>query len=71
MFKFSLESLGAFPYFADRVDVVSRKRLIVEQNGPKFGPQGEVFCVYRVLLTVKYSSSVWGHSVHFHISLTL
>ncbi len=26
------------------------KRLVVERNGPKFGPQGWVFTVYRVLL---------------------
>ncbi len=35
LFKFSLGSFGAFPIFDD---LVSRKRLVVEQNGPKFGP---------------------------------
>ncbi len=54
MFKFSLESLGTFPIFDD---LVSRKRLGVERNGLKCGPQGSVFSVYRVLLSVKYSSS--------------
>ena len=31
----------------------------------KFGHQGQVLSVYRVLLTVKCSRSAWGHSVHF------
>ncbi len=57
MFKFSLGSLGAFPIFDD---LVSQKRLIVEQNTPNFGAQGQVFSVYGVLLTVKCSISVWG-----------
>ncbi len=48
MFEFSLGSFGAFPIFADLVHV-SWKRLIVERNGPKFGPKGQVFSVYRVL----------------------
>ena len=38
--------------------VISRKGLIVERNGPKCGPQGEVFSVYRVLLTVKFKFSL-------------
>ena len=64
VFKFSLGSFGAFPFFDD---LVSRKRLLVERNGPNFGPLGggEVFSDYTVLLTVKCSSSVRGHSVHF------
>ncbi len=52
-----LGSFGAFPIFL--VHVVSQKRLIVECNGPKFGPRGLLFSVYRVLLTDKCSSSVW------------
>ncbi len=40
MSTFSFGSFGAFPVFADLVHVVSRKRLIVEPNGPNFGPQG-------------------------------
>ena len=35
-----------------------RKRLITEQNGPKYGPQGQIVSVYRLPLTV----SVQGHS---------
>ena len=62
MFKFSLGSSGAFPIIDD---LVSHKRLVVEQNRPKIGPQAYVFSVYGVLLTVKCSNSVWGHSVHF------
>ncbi len=41
------------------------KPLAVERNGPKFGPQWQVFNVYGVFLTVKGSSSVWVHSVHY------
>ena len=52
MFKCSLGSLGAFPILDD---LVSRKRLIVERNSRKSVPHGQVFSVYRVLLTVKYS----------------
>ena len=37
VFKFSLGSFGAFPFFDD---LVSRKWLVVQQNGPKFGPVG-------------------------------
>ncbi len=40
LFEFSLRSVGAFPIFAGVVHVVSRKRLIVEPNGPIFGPHG-------------------------------
>ncbi len=36
----------------------SCKRLVVEQNGPKFGPQGLVFSGYTILLTIKYLRSV-------------
>ncbi len=46
--SFSMGSFGAFPIFADLVDVVSRKGLIVERNGRKFGPQGYVTSVYIV-----------------------
>ena len=65
VFKFSLESFGELPIFAHPVDVVSGKRQIVERNGPKFGPPCVISSVYRVPLTVKCSSSVWGHSVQF------
>ena len=30
------------------------------KKGPKFGSLGQIFSVYRVLLTVKCSSSVWS-----------
>ncbi len=45
--------------------------LVVEQNGSKFGPHGKVFSLYKVLLTVKCSSSVWGYSMHFRFLTTL
>ena len=64
MFKVSLGSFDAFPIFGD---LVSRKRLIVERNGRKFGPRGP----YKVVLTVKCSRSVWGHSVHIRFLPTL
>ncbi len=35
VFKFTLGSFGTFPFLDD---LVSRKRLVVERNGPKFGP---------------------------------
>ncbi len=65
MFKFSLGSFGAFPIFGN---LVSRKEVVVERNGPKFGPQRQVFRAYRVLFTVNLTvqRSVWGQSVHFH-----
>ena len=34
-FKLSLGSFSAFPIFSN---LVSQKRLVVEQNGPKLGP---------------------------------
>ena len=58
MSKVSLGSFGAFPIFVDLVYVVSRKQLIVERHGRKFGPQGQVFSVHRVRLTVKCLRSV-------------
>ncbi len=61
MFNFRLGSFGAFLIFDD---LVSQKRLVVERKGTKFGPLGQVYIIYRVLLTVKFSSSIWGHSVH-------
>ncbi len=47
------------------------KRLVIEWKRPKFGPQGQVLTVCRVLLTGKCSRSVWGPSVHFWFSPTL
>ena len=69
MLKFSLGSYSGFPIFADLVHV-SRKRLIVERNGAKFGPQVSI-SAYRVLLTVKCSMSVGGYSVLFQFLTTL
>ncbi len=40
VFKVSLRLVGAFPIFAIFVNPVCRKRLVVERNGPEFGPQG-------------------------------
>ncbi len=62
MFKFSLGSFGAFSIFDN---LVSQKRLVVERNGPKFGPHGYAFSVYTVLLAVK------GHLVHLRFLTTL
>ncbi len=55
-----------FPIFDN---LVSYKRLIVERNGLKFGPRVS-FNIYRVLLKVKFSNSLWCHSVHSHILTT-
>ncbi len=44
---------------------------MVERNGAKFGPLGLVFSVYRVVLTVICSSSVWGYSMRFQFLTTL
>ncbi len=82
MFKFSLGSFGAFPIFGD---LVSWKQLVVERNEPNLGFWGKyteyenlglkgkyiVYLVYRVLLTVKCSGSVWGHLVHSQFSSDL
>ena len=58
MFNFSSGSFGACPIFDD---LVSRNRLVVERNRLTMAN----YIVCRVLLTVKCSSSVSGHSVHF------
>ena len=59
MFNFSLGSFCAFQIFDD---LVSRKRLVVERNRPKFEPLGQVFSVCRVVLTVKCAIkfSLWS-----------
>ena len=61
MVKVILGSFGAFPIIDN---LISRKWLVVERNGVKFGPRGWVFNVHRVLLTLKWLRSFWGHSVH-------
>ncbi len=48
--KCSQFGVGAFRIFAD---IVSPKRLVIERKRRKFGPQGCVFSVYGVILTVK------------------
>ena len=44
---------------------ISRKQLIIDQNGRKFGTQGSVVHIWKVLLMPNSFSLVWGHSVHF------
>ncbi len=43
-FQSQSEVIGTFPIFED---LISRKRLVLEPNGPIFGPQGQVFSVYK------------------------
>ena len=40
------------------------KRATIERYGVNFGPRGWVFIVHRVLLTLLWLKSFWGHSVH-------
>ncbi len=71
--KCSSSVCGRSVHFRFLTTFVSQKRLVAERNGPKFVPEVymHVFSVYRVILTVKCSSSVWGHSVHLSYSATL
>ncbi len=62
MLKVILRSFGAFPVFNN---LVSWKRLVVERRWQLFVPLRTSYIVYRVLLTVNCSTSVWGHSGHF------
>ncbi len=59
MFKFSLGSFGAFPFFGE---LISRKLVFVEQKGQKIQPHRKVFTgsACRVLLTVKFSLGSFG-----------
>ncbi len=50
---------GAFSIFLIFNNFVSRKRMDVQHNSPKFGPHGYLLSVYGVLLSVKCSRSVW------------
>ncbi len=50
---------------------ISGKPATVQWNGVTFGPRGWVFSVYRVLLTVKWLRTLWGHWVHFRFSSSL
>ena len=54
-------SLGYSLHFLNFYYLVARKRLVVKQNRPKFGPRG------WVILTLNCSSSIWSHLVHFWI----
>ena len=54
MVKVILGSLGAFPIFDN---LVSCKWLVVERNGVKFGPQGWVFSIYRILVKLNASGN--------------
>ncbi len=44
---------------------ISRKWLLVERNGRKFGTGCTTVHIFRVLLMPNSFSLVWGHSVHF------
>ncbi len=44
---------------------ISRKQLVVERNGQKFGTLGPTVHICRLLLLPDSLSLVWGHSVHF------
>ena len=44
---------------------ISRKLLIVDHNWWKFGTQGSIGHIWKVLLMPDSFSLVWGHSVHF------
>ena len=54
------ESMGNLKYG------VSRKRLIVEQKGRKFGIRGPVVHIWKVLLMPDCFSLVWGYLVRYH-----
>ena len=45
MVKVILGSIGAFPIFNKLVQFVSRKGLVVERNGVKFGPRVSIQCI--------------------------
>ena len=59
-----------YPMRELKTSIISKTRDLV-QNGVKFEPQGWVFSVYRVLLTIKLLRSFYGHSVDFRCSTTL
>ena len=56
VFKGILESFGAFVSKWP----VSRKWLVIEQNGVKFGTR-----IWGTLYLVRFKVKLWGHSVHF------
>ncbi len=61
----NLRLFGEFPIVPIFDNLVSQKRLVVDQRGPKVGPQGNVLSIYRVLLTVKCSESVCRYIFDF------
>ncbi len=50
-----IRRISDFPIFGN---LVSRKRRVVQQRGPKFGPPGFLLSECKVVLTVKISQSV-------------
>ncbi len=66
--KVILGSFGAFPILEKPV---SRKRLVIERNGVKFGHRRWVFSVYRILVKLNASFNSGGHSVYLRFSETL
>ena len=57
--RLTWESMGNYK----SCDILGTNRRRAKRT--KFRPLGQICGVYRVLLTVKCSSSVWGHSVDF------
>ncbi len=43
---------------------ITRKRLVVERNGVKWGSRGQLLHAYEVPLTFECSRSFGGHSAH-------
>ncbi len=63
-------SFGAFRIFVIFSNLVSQKRLVIEQNGHKFMPQGHLFSVYgvlTVLLSIQGRSEVIQGNCRFFL----
>ena len=58
MFKVILRSFGALQTFQIFDHLISRKRLLIERNGPKFGLWGKVISMYKVNLTIKVFNAI-------------
>ncbi len=67
-FEDILTSFGAFAIFPIFNNIVSRKRLEIEQNRPKVWTRAYLLSVYEVLWGLKISKSFLVNSVHFRIS---
>ncbi len=65
MSKLIKMSFGAFPIFQVFINLVSKKRLVVEQKWSKCGSRLYLLHIYGMILTVRCLRSVWSHSVHF------